>query len=127
MDINNLTIGQVKEIVSMIGVSKEPQSNHGAVGKKCIVRTYASGVHYGEVVSVSANDGRSRCELRNSRRLWKWVGGLSLSEISVTGINQENSRISTTVHTQFIEDAIEFIPATVKSQQSIEGAKDDNC
>lgn len=100
------------------------EKGHGAVGQKCIVRTYASGVHFGEVVSVAGNGGRSRCELKNARRLWRWCGGLSLSEIAVNGIVQKDSKICTLVVQHFIEDAIEFIPCSYGSIESIEEAED---
>lgn len=38
------------------------------IGKKCIIRTYASGVHFG---TLTAQDGR-QVELQNARRLWRW-------------------------------------------------------
>lgn len=42
MDINELTIGQAKELAAMFGGDAHaPQSPH--IGKKCIIRTYASG------------------------------------------------------------------------------------
>jgi hypothetical protein len=109
-----------------IVVETEKESAHPAIGKKCIVRTYASGVLFGTVTAVSNNDGRSRATIKNARRLWRWFGGISLSEISQTGIDQSKSRISTTVPEQYIEDCIEFIPASEKAIKSIEGAKDDD-
>jgi len=130
MNIDSLTIREAKEIAGIFnnqGYPQPPKPPHGAIGQKCIVRTYASGVHFGEVVSVSSNGGRSRCELKNSRRLWRWEGGLSLSEISQSGIDQPKSRISTTVPVQFIEDVLEFIPASPDAIATIEGAKDDDC
>ena len=126
MDIDNMTIKEFKELSALFS-GKTTEKIHGAVGVKCIVRTYASGVHFGEVVSVSSNDGRSRCELKNSRRLWKWHGGLSLSEISINGVDKSKSRIAVTVPVQFLEDAIEFIPSSDKATWSIEGADDDKC
>jgi hypothetical protein len=46
-----------------------------------IVRCYGAGVHAGELVSV-------KCEhvtLVNSRRIWRWEGAASLSELAVYG------------------------------------------
>lgn len=110
-----LTINDIKQLMSQTN-----NDNHGAIGKKCIVRTYASGVHFGEVLEVSCNGGRSRCVLKNARRLWRWSGGLSLSEIAVNGIVAEDSKVCIRVRTHYIEDAIEFIPASDKSIKSIE-------
>lgn len=125
MNINELTIGEAKELAALF--EKTEPVAHGAIGKKCIVRTYASGVFFGTVVSVASNDGRSRCELKDARRLWKWYGGLSLSEISQNGIVPEKSRLSMVTPSHFIEDAIEFIPASAPAIKKIEGAEADGC
>lgn len=124
MNIEDQTIEQIRELTNIIGSQLLPQAQHGAIGKKCIIRTYASGVHFGEVVSVASNDGRSRCELKNARRLWRWSGGLSLSEIAVNGIKASDSKVCTTVEQHFIEDVIEFIPASETSIKTIEAAED---
>lgn len=90
------------------------------IGKKCVIRGYASGVHFGELVS---QDGR-QVELKNARRLWRWhaVDGISLSEVACNGIVAEKSRIATTVPGLTILDALEIIPALDGAVASIEGA-----
>ena len=118
--IDDLTIGEAKELACMFGAQKDCPP-HGAVGKKCVVRTYASGVHFGEVVSVAENGGRSRCELKNSRRIWSWSGAFTLSEMAMNGI--KDGKISIFVPCQFLEDAIEFIPASTDAIKNLEGAK----
>ena len=119
MNINDLTIGQAKELSNLFG-SNASQSNHGAIGLKCIIRTYASGVHFGEVISVSSNDGRSRCEFKNARRIYYWKGAFTLSEMAAKGFDAKNSKICTTVEKHFIEDVIEFIPCSDESIKIIE-------
>lgn len=84
MNINDLTIGQAKELASMFGApAAKAFTPH--IGKRCIVRTYASGVFCAEVV---AQDGRM-LELKNSRRLWSWKAsdGISLSAVAVVGVD----------------------------------------
>lgn len=121
MNINKLTIRQVKELFAMFGGSEvAPQSPH--VGKKCIIRTYASGVHFGELVSQS---GR-QVDLKNSRRLWRWDAaphGISLSEVATHGPVGERSRICSTVEEISILDGLEIIPCTDEAAKVIEGAK----
>lgn len=59
MDIDKLTVGQVKGINELFSQSKHKkesigsfaQKEHGAVGLFCVVRTYASGVHFGRVAT----------------------------------------------------------------------------
>lgn len=90
------------------------------IGKKCIIRTYASGVHYGTLVS---HNGRE-VELKDARRLWRWraVAGISLSEVACNGIDAGKSRICALVPAMTILDALEIIPALDGAVSSIEGA-----
>lgn len=65
------------------------------IGKRCIIRAYASGVHFG---TLAAQDGR-QVELTDARRLWRWYAkdGISLSEVSQNGIVAKESRIAQAV------------------------------
>jgi hypothetical protein len=92
------------------------------IGKKCIIRCYASGVHFG---TLTAQDGR-QVELANARRLWRWNtggAGISLSEVAMTGIDPKRSRIAVTVPAMTLLDALEIIPATDAACALIEGAE----
>jgi hypothetical protein len=95
---------------------------HGAIGQRCIVRTYASGVHLGTVVHVESSGMFSRCVLENARRIRYWYGARSLSEVAVDGINTDKSQVHINVPVHYIEDAIEFIPASEVAIASIEAA-----
>ena len=111
MNINDLTIGQAKELVAMFGAAPQPQqfvTPH--IGKRCIVRTYASGVFCAEVV---AHDGRM-VELKNSRRLWSWKAseGISLSAVALNGVNPAECKFPAAVPAMTVLDALEIIPAT---------------
>jgi hypothetical protein len=91
------------------------------IGKKVIVRAYGSGVHFGTLV---AQDGQ-QVELALARRLWRWHtggAGISLSEVSLTGIDQKKSRICAVLPEITILDAIEIIPACPEASASIETA-----
>lgn len=123
MNIDKLTIGEARQLVAMFTNTNIPNTSvpHGAVGKKCIVRTYASGVHFGEVMNVQENGGRSRCELRNSRRIWYWSGAFTLSAVAMHGFTE--AKLSCVVPVQYIEDAVEFIPASDKAATIINKAK----
>jgi hypothetical protein len=92
------------------------------IGKKCVIRTYASGVHFGTLMS---QDGR-QVELNNARRLWRWHtggAGISLSEVAMTGIDEKRSRIAVTLPQITLLDALEIIPATDEAAASIERAE----
>lgn len=118
MNINDLTIGQAKELAKMFGggTGELPSTQH--VGKKCVIRTYASGVHFG---TVAAHNGR-QIELHNARRLWRWRAeeGISLSEVAVFGIIDDGTKACVTVPEMTILDAIEIIPASDASASSVE-------
>ena len=49
MDINNLTIGQARELASMFGSTQQQETIKSTLGKKCIIRTYSAGVWFGEI------------------------------------------------------------------------------
>lgn len=89
------------------------------IGKKCVIRTYASGVHFGTLVS---QDGR-QVELHDARRLWRWHtggAGISLSEVAMSGIDAKRSRVAVAVPEITILDALEIIPATDVAAETIE-------
>lgn len=93
------------------------------IGKKCIIRCYASGVHFG---TVSAHDGR-QVTLTNARRLWHWHtggrdNGVSLSAVAVTGIDASRSTVEPSVAEIMLLDALEIIPTTDAATASIEAA-----
>ena len=121
MDINDLTIGQAKELTAMFG-GQEATTPSPHTGKKCIIRTYASGVHFGEVVSQS---GR-QVELKNARRLWRWDAdphGVSLSEVAKYGPVGSRSKICCVIDQMSVLDGLEVIPCTDEATRVIEGAK----
>lgn len=121
MNINDLTIGQAKELAALFGGNEvAPPSPH--IGKKCIIRTYASGVHFGELVAQS---GR-QVELKNARRLWRWDAaphGISLSEVAKYGPAGSRSKICSVVDEMSILDGLEVIPCTDEAIKVIEGAE----
>lgn len=93
------------------------------IGRKCIIRCYASGVHYG---TVAAHDGR-QVTLTNSRRLWRWHtggkhNGVSLSGVALNGIDAAKSTVEPALPEITLLDALEIIPASDKASKSIEAA-----
>ena len=118
MDINDLTIGQAKEIASFFPHSVVTNmgiglAQHPMIGKHCVVRTYTDGVHIG---TVSAVDGMEVL-LKNARRLWQWKGAFTLSEVAVSGI-QSDSRVAIEVPEIYLTQVISFTPTTKKAQKT---------
>ena len=122
MNIDNLTIGQAKELIALFGNAQtQPQQPglNSMVGKKCVIRTYSAGVWFGEIAEKSSNE----VVVKNARRMWKWwaAEGISLSSVALHGISHDQSKIVEPVPIVWLE-AIELIPASDKAITSIEGA-----
>ena len=123
ININDLTIGQAKQLASLFDAS-QPQQTLGLnsmIGKKCIVRTYSAGVWFGEIEQKSGNE----VIVKNARRMWQWwaAESISLSGVSLYGIKQHKSKICPAVSLVWLE-AIEIIPCTNIAIELIESAKD---
>ena len=106
MNINDLTIGQAKELAKMFtGVTAEKPSP--MTGKHCVVRTYSAGVWIGEVVEQAG----AEVVLKNALRLWRWSGAFTLSEVATKGVGN-GTRIAAPVDQVLLTQAIEIIPTT---------------
>lgn len=122
MDINDLTIGQAREINALLGSGSKEASkgiDGGMMGKKVIIRTYLAGVWFGTLIEKDRNE----VIMSNARRMWQWWAkeGISLSAVAVHGIRQDKSRITVPVDKVWLE-AIEIIPCTEDAISLIEGA-----
>jgi uncharacterized protein DUF6948 len=84
--------------------------------KAVIVRTYSAGAHFGYLVK---REGRE-VTLERSRRLWRWYGAWTLSEVATTGIDVAKSKIGAPVSTVLTEmiEMIDCTPAAVASLES---------
>lgn len=90
----------------------------------CIIRTYSAGVHAGYVKERNGKE----VTLIHSRRLWKWAGAFTLSEMAVNGVTKPNEcKFTTAVPEILLTEAIEIIPCTEAAQKIIEGVKDYEC
>ena len=88
--------------------------------EKVIIRTYSAGVHYGTLVEKERGTGGTHVVLENSRRIWKWSGANSLSELATLGSsNIADCNISIPVKKIELL-SIEIIYMTDKAIQSME-------
>lgn len=124
MNIDNLTVGQIKQIQALLGNTSMPdtQSQDGLnamIGKKVIIRTYSAGVWFGTLEQKAGNE----VIITNARRMWKWWAkeGISLSACALYGVKHDDSKIVEPVESVWLE-AIEIIPCTDTAIQSLEGA-----
>jgi hypothetical protein len=119
MKLDELTIGEAKQLAAMFsGVSTIPAANP-MIGKFCIARCYSAGVHAGIVESV---DGEN-VVLRESRRLWSWKAndGIALSGLAQNGFN--SGKVDTLLPQIYITGVCELIPCSAKTEDSIYAAK----
>ncbi len=118
MNIDDLTLKQLKEIKSLIGhETPTKKTDHPMVGRICLIRCYSAGVHIGMVESVNVNTS-TEAHLKNALRLWKWEGGgLSLSAVASNGI--KGGRLNRTGEI-YLTGVIEFIPVADNALKSYE-------
>lgn len=77
-----------------------------------VVRTYSAGVHVGELKSRKGKE----VVLINARRLWKWMGAFTLSEVAVEGI-KAGSKPSISAPQIVLTEAIEVIKTTPAAEK----------
>ncbi len=86
--------------------------------KAVIVRTYSAGGHFGYLKSRNGKE----VELERSRRIWRWYGAWTLSEIATAGLDISRSKIGAPVSIVLTE-AIEIIDCTPAAVAALEAAK----
>lgn len=97
----------------MADSENEEAKTHPMFGRKCIIRTYSAGVHFGKVTYVNPNNSME-VKLADALRIWKWKnGGLSLSAIANNGM--KGGRVNYTGEV-YLTNAIEYIPVTAKAE-----------
>ena len=78
-----------------------------------LIRSYASGVHFGLLKEEKDLLSGKQVTLLNSRRIHYWVENASISQIAMRGITEnKNNRISVAVPQITVTQVIEIIPLT---------------
>lgn len=116
MNIDELTLGQLKEIQALLGSNenKQEKTKHPMLGRRCLIRCYSAGVHIGTITYI---DGME-CKIENCLRLYKWEdGGLSLSAIATNGIVK--GRLNRCAE-DYLLGVIEMIPITEKAEKTMQ-------
>ena len=82
------------------------------IGKKVIIRSGQSGVHFGELAQAAGES----VELLNSRRCWRWWAkdGISLSALAVNGLDLTKTevRITGKIERMIVNGVCEIIPCS---------------
>jgi hypothetical protein len=118
MDIDKMTVGEVRAIASLFNGQKQTEP-HPMIGQYVIARCYAAGVHAGVVKSV---DGEN-VMLTDSRRLWQWKAkdGVALSGVAQCGL--ASGKVDVVNPLIYLTGVCELILCSTKSEESIRGAK----
>ena len=121
MTIDNMTIGEFKELQNLFNKKESNNTLNSQLGEKVIIRTYSAGVWFGILEQKQGNE----VILRSARRMWRfWCAkSISLSGVAQYGLNENKSKICPAVDKVWLE-AIEIITLTDIAIKSIEGAKD---
>ena len=117
MNIDDLTLGQLKEIAAMFPQKENQQPPPSPfIGKYVLVRCYSAGVHAGELVSKIGDE----VVLKNSRRLWSWGsnGGVALSGVAQLGL-VPGKKVDIMNPLIQLNGAIETIPCSKIAEDSI--------
>jgi len=108
--------------ITVNGVTYVPKGTENNKAEKidgmryCIVRTYSAGVFAGYVKDRIGKEG----VVVKSRRLWRWSGAASLSQLAVDGTNAPNEcKFPCEVATTELTEIIEVIECTEKAKKSI--------
>jgi hypothetical protein len=124
MNLDSLTIGQVKELSQFItGKSNvtehQPDPALKFIGKTCMFRTYSAGVHFGELAEKKGQT----CLVKNAQRVWYWTQACSLSQLAMEGSkNFSECKIAMPVEEMILEQVIEIIPMPDSVIKAFRGA-----
>ena len=124
VNIDNLTFGELKQIAALFGQQPAQHTRrditHPLIGKYCIARCYAAGVHAGTVEAV---DGENVI-LLYSRRLWSWkaADGVALSGVAQHGI-KPGSKLDVINPVLYLTGVCELIPVAAGIAEAINAYK----
>ena len=86
-----------------------------------VVRTYSAGVFAGY---LEEREGKE-ATLLNARRIWKWVGAASLSQLAMEGTSQPNEcKFAVPVTKVELTEVIEVLDVTEEARKNIQGVKE---
>jgi hypothetical protein len=94
-----------------------------AAPKFVVIRSYAAGVHCGELISKRDNGGRMVVVLKSSRRLWRWRGANSLNEVAMAGVAEDYTRLSELTAEVEVSDVLEIHVASAKAKENLERSR----
>lgn len=122
MNIEDLTIKQVRELAAMFGQGQGAPAkiDNGMIGKYVIVRCRDAGVHAGFLESCNGREA----VMNDSRRLWYWKAKESafLSGVATYGLVEHVSKVGAPIRVHLTETC-EIIECSEAAKTSIQGVK----
>lgn len=88
------------------------------MAKKVLIRSYASGVHFGTLVSEQFTLSGKVVILEDSRRIHQWSGACSCSQIALEGI--KGGRVAMSLPEIEVVNVIETIPMSEAAISNLE-------
>jgi hypothetical protein len=88
------------------------------IGKKVLIRSYASGVHIGTLISENYTLSGKVVVLNDSRRIHYWEGAASLSQVALEGV--KSGRIAMVIPEIEVVNCIETIPLSDAAISNLE-------
>lgn len=120
MSIDNLTLGELKQIAAMFGATTlmdaKPSFKNGDE-RPVIVRSRDAGVLFGYLLGYQG----SEVHLRDARQLWSWKAakGGTLLDCATHGVDPENCKFSGPVSRCIVIGACAIIDCTNEGVNSI--------
>ena len=102
-----------------VKAEKHQMAKKDEAGRQYVIaRTYSAGVFAGYIQNREGKE----IHLVNARRIWRWEGAASLSQLAMEGTSKpEECKFPCAVESVLLTELIELLPCTEKARLSIEG------
>ena len=98
---------------------KRPKKLNGM--EYSIIRTYSAGVFAGYIEKIEEN----KATIKHARRIWKWVGAFTLSELAMKGVEKpKECKFSCETDLIILFNVIEIIPVTLEAKKILDSVED---
>ena len=94
------------------------------LNKKVIIRADRAGVFFGTLKAKRETPAGVEVCLENSRRIWRWYGAASLSQLATEGTKHpDDCKFTVVVPQHMVMQVIEIIPCSEEAIKSIESVR----
>lgn len=90
-----------------------PGADHAFVGEYVLIRSYASGVHFGKLAACRGDE----VFLEDARRIWHWTGAFTLSKVAMSGIKE--GKLSVKVPAIYMPGVCEVLPCSEAAAEQL--------